>query len=294
MKILIYGSGALGLLMGYHLKKENEVYFIGKTKAKKTYKIKKGLNIIEHTFDIKDEISGEYDCIILATKSFDVDVAVENILNSTHTTPILTIQNGIYTEELLLSKVDKSLVFPIASLIGATKNGNTIDNFMDNGQKLGYFKDKSKALDFAQNFNKCGLNTVVVDNIMSEKWWKFIFYCSCGTINALTGIKSFDDDDLDFPTKLAKEIADVCGNPYGLDLESIAKSVIDFAKTFKPDTWKASVGEDLKKGKKTEIEYLNGYVVKIAKQKGKNAPYNESLYKIVKFLEKTKLYTGIV
>uniref|UniRef100_A0A832ASJ1 Ketopantoate reductase C-terminal domain-containing protein n=1 Tax=Desulfurella acetivorans TaxID=33002 RepID=A0A832ASJ1_DESAE len=67
--------------------------------------------------------------------------------------------------------------------------------------------------------------------------------------------------------------------------------MINFAKNFKPDVWKASVGEDLRKGKKTEIDYLNGYVVKVAKQKGKIAPYNESLYNIVKILEKTKLYT---
>ena len=291
MKILIYGSGALGLLMGYHLKKENDVYFIGKTKTQKTYKIKKGSNIIEHTFDIKDKIDDTYDCIILSVKSFDVETAVENILKATYNTPILTIQNGIYTEELLLSKVDKTLIFPIASLIGATKNEDTIDNFMDNGQKLGYFEDKQKALLFAQNFNKCGLNTVVVDNIMSEKWWKFIFYCSCATINALTGIKSFDYNDLEFSSKLANEIVKVFGNPYGLDLKSIAKQVINFAKNFKPDVWKASVGEDLRKGKKTEIDYLNGYVVKVAKQKGKIAPYNESLYNIVKILEKTKLYT---
>ncbi|MGE4547464.1 MAG: ketopantoate reductase family protein, partial [Desulfurella sp.] len=95
MKILIYGSGALGLLMGYHLKKENDVYFIGKTKTQTTYKIKKGSNIIEHRFDIKDKIDDIYDCIILAVKSFDVETAIENILKATHNTPILTIQNGI-------------------------------------------------------------------------------------------------------------------------------------------------------------------------------------------------------
>ncbi|OSS41549.1 2-dehydropantoate 2-reductase [Desulfurella amilsii] len=294
MKILIYGSGALGLLMGYHLKKENDVFFIGKTAIQKTYKIKKGPSIIEHTFDIKDKLDSTYDCIILATKSFDVDKVLENILKATRNTPILTIQNGIYVEELLLSKLDKSLIFPIASLIGATKNEDTINNFMDNGQKLGYFEDRQKALLFAQNFNKCGLNTAVVDNIMSEKWWKFIFYCSCATINALTGIKSFDHDDLEFSSKLAKEIAVVFSGSYGLDLDIIAKQVIDFAKNFKPDTWKASVGEDLRKCKKTEIDYLNGYVVKVAKQKDKSAPYNESLYNIVKILEKTKLYAGIV
>ncbi|MGC8789924.1 MAG: ketopantoate reductase family protein [Desulfurella sp.] len=294
MNILIYGSGALGLLMGYFLEKENFVDYIGKNPSQKTYHIKIGSTVNTHTFNIKDKIDKKYDCIILATKSFDVDYAIENILKATQNTPILTVQNGIYTEEVLLSKLDKTLIFPIASLIGATINDNVLDNFMNNGQKIGYFLNKQKAMYFAQNFNKCGLNTMVVDNIMSEKWWKFIFYCSCATINALTGLKSFEKSELEFSSKLSREIVDVFDKPHGIDLDQIADQVIDFASKFKPDVWKASVGEDLRKGKKTEIEYLNGYEVKVAKQIGKNAPYNESLYNIVKILEKTKLFSKLV
>ncbi len=291
MKVLIYGSGALGLLMGYFLEKENSVDYVGKSSATITYNIKTKNSTTQHTFMIKDKIDGNYDIIILATKSFDVDLAIENILKSTCDTPILTVQNGVYTEELLLRKIDKSLIFPIASLIGATRFDNTIEHFMDNGQKLGYFVYKDRALALAQNFNKCGLSTTVVDNIMKEKWWKFIFYCSLATINALTGIKDFDENDLELSYNLAKEIVDVFDKPYNLDLEAIKNDVINFARNFKPAQWKASIGEDLKKGKKTEVEYLNGYVVKIAKQKGIKVPYNESLYRLVKILEKTRLYT---
>ncbi len=293
MKILIYGSGALGLLMGYLLEKENSVDYMGKTSAQKTYNIVIDSTINTYTFSIKNKIDTNYDCIILATKSFDVDVAIENILKSTQNTPILTVQNGVYTEELLLSKLDKSLIFPIASLIGATINNNTLYNFMNNGQKIGFFTDKQKAMYFSENFNKCGLNTTVTDNIMREKWWKFIFYCSCATINALSGLKSFEKDEIEFSSKLASEIVNIFEKPYDLDLEQIANEVIDFASKFKPDEWKASVGEDLKKGKKTEIEYLNGYVVKKARLMGKKAPYNESLYNIVKILEKTKYFSNL-
>lgn len=293
MKILIYGSGALGLLMGYYLSKENQVEFIGKTPTTKTYKIKKDSDIIDYTFKIKNKIEGLFDCIILATKSFDVDFAVEQILQSTNNTPILTIQNGVYTEELLLSKMDKSLIFPIASLIGAARSDDTIEHFMNNGQKLGHFGNKQKAIEFAENFNRCELNTTVVDNIMYEKWWKFMFYCSFGTMNALTSIKNFDDNDIAFSSCIASEIVEVFEDYVSIDLKSIMHKVVDFAKTLKPKEWKASVGEDLRKGKKTEIDYLNGYVVKSAKAQGKKAPYNESIYSIVKALEKTKLYTNL-
>ncbi len=294
MKVLIYGSGALGLLMGYFLEKENSVDYVGKSSGEITYNIITKNITTPHTFVIKDNIDGKYDFIILATKSFDVDLAVNNILKSTGTTPILTVQNGVYTEELLLKKLDRSLIFPISSLIGAAKYDSTIEHFLDNGQKLGYFTDKEFALELAQNFNSCGLNTIVVDDIMKEKWWKFIFYCSCATVNALSGIKDFDENDLELSCNLAKEIVDVFGKPYNIDLEAIKNDVINFARNFKPTQWKASIGEDLRKGKKTEVEYLNGYVVKIANQKGIKAPYNESLYRLVKILEKTRLYTKLV
>jgi len=60
-----------------------------------------------------------------------------------------------------------------------------------------------------------------------------------------------------------------------------------FYSTLVPDTaqHRSSTLQDIKAGKRTEIDALNGAVLELAKKHGINAPYNSFAYNLVKFLE---------
>jgi len=54
-----------------------------------------------------------------------------------------------------------------------------------------------------------------------------------------------------------------------------------------PDTaeHKPSTLQDIAAGKRTEIDALNGAVIKLARQKNLTVPYNSAVYNLVKFIE---------
>jgi 2-dehydropantoate 2-reductase len=47
----------------------------------------------------------------------------------------------------------------------------------------------------------------------------------------------------------------------------------------------SSTAQDLAKGKMTEIDFLNGYIVELGKRYGIPTPYNQSVYALVKMME---------
>jgi len=60
-----------------------------------------------------------------------------------------------------------------------------------------------------------------------------------------------------------------------------------FYSTLVPDTaqHRSSTLQDIKAGKRTEIDALNGAVIELAKKLGIDVPYNSVVYNLVKFLE---------
>ncbi len=300
MNFVIYGGGSLGLLFGYYLSKKHNVSVIAKKNRVSAIK-NNGLIFRKDGFEDKIElkiysnakdINVKPDVVVFAVKSFDVDNSLKDIKNHYANTPIVTLQNGIYTEDALLTVFDKHYIYPSAVLIGSKIiDDNTIFQFMDNGMKLGCLDKASKETlkKLADIFNDIGIKTTISDNIMKDKWHKFMFYCAAATINSLTGTRNLEDENLRWVTSaVLDEIVNVSQNlDLDFDIVELRNDVFDFIMNFKPKSWSASVGEDLRKGKKTEIDYLNGYVVKLANRFNVDVPFNRLLVSFVKTIEKT-------
>ena len=56
----------------------------------------------------------------------------------------------------------------------------------------------------------------------------------------------------------------------------------------------SSTAQDLSKGKMTEIDFLNGYIVELGRRYGVATPYNESVHALVKMLEYQIKQRGLV
>jgi len=305
MKIVVQAAGALGLLIGWLLHDKNEVVCVSRERiaelvSKDGLEVKfsgenkrKMINIVSNA----DGVDFEPDLVVLACKSFDTDENLEIIKGYWPKTNIMTIQNGVYTEYKALEMFDKSQIFPASVLIGSKFIGrNRLEQFFDYGMKLGGLGNNEFLATLLDVLSESGIKVEKSENIMRDKWHKFMFYCSSATINALTATLDLSyehtrwivEQSLDEIVKVGKFL------DLEFDIDRLAKEVLEFSLNFKPKVWNASVGVDLRKGKRTEIDYLNGYVVQLGKKYGVYVPVNETLYRLVKTLEKTKLFSDFV
>ena len=141
-------------------------------------------------------------------------------------------------------------------------------------------------------FNRAGIETSWRDDIMQLKWRKLAMYCIGATINSLTGLQRLDQSDVcELMWDLAEELIAVveAGDVTDFPIRPLVEDACRQLETLRPEkTWRASVGQDLRKGKpRTEIDYLNGYIVKLGREHGVPTPVNHCIYTLVKAIETT-------
>jgi 2-dehydropantoate 2-reductase len=155
----------------------------------------------------------------------------------------------------------------------------------------------------------------VTENLWGERWSKLVVNAMGNGVSACTGLISRDillDDGLrHFTARLGSEAIRV-GQALGYRLEQIhhvdpetiaragegdvnAKAEYDerrLAETRKPGggAHRPSMGQDMIKGRRTEIEFLNGFIVDKSKEIGVPTPANAALTGIVKRVEKGELW----
>ncbi|MGY9107103.1 MAG: ketopantoate reductase family protein [Alphaproteobacteria bacterium] len=154
----------------------------------------------------------------------------------------------------------------------------------------------------------------VTDNLWGERWSKLVTNSMANGMSASTGLISreilLEDGLRRFGARLGSEAIRV-GQAHGYQLEEIhhldpeliaragegdPKAVTEYdkyriAEATKPggSTHRPSMGQDMVKGRRTEIEQINGFVVDKAKELGMDVPANVALTDIVKRVEKGEL-----
>lgn len=292
MNIIILGAGAIGSLYGAKLSKQNDVLLVGSQKhvndinkyglkiigiENKKYKIKATTKIKK----IEDKT-----LILLTTKVYDSKKAINSIKNLIKKdTIILCLQNGLYCEDIVKAIVsDKCLVLRGLTSFGAAFFNYGTIQLSNYGTTIIGKSQKSKEL--SDVFNKCGLNTSISSDINKDAWKKVIVNC---VINSLTAILRIENKCISNEKlgSIKKMIINECLNV--AENEGI-KFNIDFIKTVneivKDSNNISSMLQDLLKGKQTEVDYLNGAVVKLGKKYGIRCPINEALTKIIREIGK--------
>jgi 2-dehydropantoate 2-reductase len=142
-----------------------------------------------------------------------------------------------------------------------------------------------KSREIARNFAKCGLNGYVSNNIKYDMWKKLVFNCVLNPLTAILKIenKGICDERLN---PLKKLIIDECvkvAEKDGIRFEFDFLKILN--EEFKSSRNISSMQQDMIKGKKTEIDFLNGAVVELGKKYKAKCPVNEALVGIIKNME---------
>ena len=301
MKIVIIGAGAMGSLFGGHLaRSEEEVWLVGNRKEKIDAILSVGLTIeknektqiirVNATSDVASV--GKADLVIFFIKTYHTEKAVSDalVLQKEDTT-FLTLQNGLGNEDVICKKVNRSNV-----MLGVTNHGATLIRpgyIRHAGWGKTYIgeldgKITDRAAHIAQIFSDVGIETKVSPHIHDLVWNKLLTNVGINALTALTGLKN--GQLLDYPETLrlmealVSEASEVARKK-GIQIE---ENPIDKVKAIAEATRKnrSSMGQDFDYRRRTEIDAINGVVVREAERLGISAPYNQMITDLVKVIEK--------
>jgi 2-dehydropantoate 2-reductase len=302
MKIVMMGSGAMGGLFGGLLTRSGEeVWLVGNRKeqidrirsAGLTFEEKGELQIIPMHATLDAASAGKADVVIFFVKTYDTEVAVSDaLIVEKEDTIFLTLQNGLGNEDVICQKIDRKKV-----MLGVTGHGATL---LGPGhiRHAGWGKTFIGELDhritdrasrIAQTFCEAGIETEVSSNIHDHVWEKLLVNVGINALTALTGFKN--GQLLDYPEtsrlmkKLVFEAVEVArGKGIHLEQDPIEK-VRRVAEATKEN--RSSMGQDFDRRQKTEIDAINGAVVREARPLGIPVPFNQAVTDLVKAIEKS-------
>ncbi len=302
MKTVIIGAGAMGSLFGGLLAVSKEEVWLVDIREDHIQALgSAGLTVEERgkiqTIPVhatKDVASiGKADLVLFFVKAYHTEKAVSDALAlQKDDTVFLTLQNGLGNEEAICKQVE-----PRKVILGVTNHGAT---FLGPGRirHAGWGKTYIGELDgkvtprvtqIAQLFTKAGIESEVSSNIQGVVWNKLFINVGINAVAALTGLKN--GRLLDYPETLRlmqvlvseaiavarkKEIP-IEGNP----LETV-KAVAEATRENR-----CSMGQDIDNRRKTEIDVINGAVVREAERLGIAVPFNQAITDLVKVIEKT-------
>jgi len=302
MRFLIVGPGAMGCLFAAHLKRSGtdvalmdhnseRAYFLNSNGIKLTEKDK------DNVFNIKiPVVTGrpEFnpDVILVCVKANQTKAVSRTIKNwITTDTAVLTLQNGLGNMEVLESVFKTNIVLGGITSEGATLKAPGCVFHAGRGQTVigPKVRDRLLVKDIVSVFNDAGFDTTASDNIVDLMWGKLVVNAAINPLTAITGLKNgalLDHEG----TKILMErvIFEVTKivTAKGIDLpySDPVGHVQEVCRATGNNI--SSMLQDVLKRRLTEIDYINGAIVKEADALDIDTPVNRALTLFVKIIEK--------
>jgi 2-dehydropantoate 2-reductase len=224
--------------------------------------------------------------VLLTTKVNDSEAAVRGIAHLVRAdTVILCVQNGLYSEDIVKGIVGaRCLVLRAITNFGAIFQTPGVIELK--AQSSTSIEESPKTAAIAEAFRACGLEVHVTDRIKDDMWQKLIVNCVINPINAITRteVGAIADERLN---PLKQLIVDECVRVAARDGVAFAGDLVDgINRRYGSSRNLSSMQQDLLKGRRTEIDFLNGAVVRLGATFGIACPVNEALTAIIRQMER--------
>ena len=305
MKIAIVGAGAMGSLYGARLTQAGEEVWLVDTWQEHIAAIKEeGLTVTSangvETVPVKATMDpgeiGPVDLVMIFVKSHAThDAALTTAVLQGPDTLVMTLQNGLGNAEQIAAVVGAERV-----LVGTTAMGATLEGpgrVIDNGKgvtHIGNFAASvtKKLYEIAAVFSRSGLYTVVDANVESLRWSRLTVNAGLNALSAVTGLTNgqlaayLETQEL---MNRAVAEAEAVARAHGASLPhaNMQAQVLANAQATKDN--KSSMLQDVLKKRPTEIDAINGAIVREGTALGVATPVNEVLTLLVKARERSYL-----
>jgi 2-dehydropantoate 2-reductase len=297
LKVAVMGAGAVGCYFGGMLARAgHEVTLVARPQHVEAIR-RAGLRMETKTFDehvrlnAASDASGarDADLVLFCVKAMDTEEAGRQLLPFLRPdTLVLCLQNGVDNAERLRGVLPRQEVAAAVVYVATEMAGP--GHLKHNGRGELVIEPASASERMARALREAGVPTEISANVRGALWLKLILNCAYNAVSAIAqmpygqtvqgaGIPDVMRDVVD--ECLAVAVADgvqVPGDAHAVTLKLVESMPGQYSST----------AQDLARGKPTEIDFLNGYVVRRGQALGIATPANRVLWALVKLLETKK------
>ena len=294
MKIGVMGAGAVGCYHGTLLARAgHEITLVGRPAFVEQVRAA-GLKLTSggttvttkvHAASDASALAGS-DIILCCVKSADTETAGRQLLAGglRPDCVVLSLQNGVDNPQRLSAVLGRAVV-PVVIYVGVEMVGPAHVNHLGRGQMImGHFAGDAGV---AREFTAAGISTEVSDDVVAVQWRKLTTNCAYNALSAITRQPYGPLMGIAGVPQVMRDVAAECiavGRAAGVRMADLDMQAVLGLATTMPGQY-SSTAQDLMRGRPTEIDYLNGYVVRRGDELGMPAPANRVLWSVVKALE---------
>ena len=230
--------------------------------------------------------------VLFCVKTFDTEDAAKSL--APHLAPgavVVSLQNGVDNVERMRSAAHVDAVPAVVYVAAAMTAPGRVRHSGRGDLIIGDFFGSGRELEsVAAVFTNAGVPCRVSANIAGELWTKMIINCAYNAISALGRAKYARLVANPWTRELMKQVTEeavAIAHASGVQLPEpdMVDAVWKLAGTMSGAT--SSTAQDIARGNRTEIDSLNGYLVRRGAQLGVATPVNQTLHALVKLLEES-------
>lgn len=311
MNILVYGAGAIGSVFGGFLSRDHKVTLLGRKPHLEAIR-KKGLRVSgiwgRHAFrNLKLETNArhlikaksKFDLILVTVKSYDTREAARAIRKMlSPKTLVISLQNGLGNVEALRRELPRSQVLAGRVIFGVEldRPGRVCVTVMAAPTAVGEtYRNQitARVKRIAKIFDDAGIPSVPSANVQSLLWAKVIYNAALNPLATLVGCHyGFLTEHVLTRRVMDEVIEEVYRVACKMRIRLPQRTPEEYRKLFYsklvPRTYNhhPSMLQDIRKGKRTEIDAMNGAILRLGRKGAIPTPVNQLLVKWIRHLEK--------
>jgi 2-dehydropantoate 2-reductase len=296
-RVCVVGAGVIGSLFAAHLARVAEVACLVRRDDHAQALSELGLRVSgrsDFTAEVKAGTDaaalGPADLVLVCTKATGLEAAAEAIAGHFPDATVMTTQNGLGAEEIVRARGEWPLVSAVTFMSGTKHSDTQVEYVLDTETWLGQYESTSFATveEIARLLVDAGLKAEALPDLRPAQWSKLIFNATVNGVAALTGLPhDFHFADPKHMGDLVhelmaegKRVAAAAGiklhdDPWQMNVLATQRGSAHFP----------SMLEDVEAGLPTEVELINGSLVREAERAGVAAPLQTVLYALVKARE---------
>jgi 2-dehydropantoate 2-reductase len=293
MKVAVMGAGAVGCYYGGMLGRAgHEVVLIARPQHVEAIE-RDGLRLDTQTFDEQVRVAASADpaavqgasLVLFCVKSTDTDHAAHAIApHLAKDALVLSLQNGVENaerlRELLPQETAAAVVYVASEMAGP-------GHIRHHGRGELVIEPSSASEEVARVLEAAGVPTEISDNVRGALWAKLVLNCAYNALSALSQQPYGKLVQGEGVTRAMRDVVDEClavAKADGVTIPGdVDVSVRRIAETM-PNQY-SSTAQDMARGKRSEIDHLNGLIVRRGEALGVPTPANRMLHVLVRLVE---------
>jgi 2-dehydropantoate 2-reductase len=299
-RVVVAGAGAIGSLLAAHLAQIADVSVLTRRAEHAAALNEHGLRVsgradftarVEATADAAALPDAEL--VILACKGTDLEALVAQLEGRLAGATVMTVQNGLGAEEIVGARGDWPLLSSVTFMSGTRHGDVHVEYVLDTATWIGPYRGTglAEARAAAELIAASGLKAEAFQDLRPAQWSKLIFNATVNGVAALTGLPH------DFHFAETERMSDL--GHLVRDLVDEGRAVATAAHVqLREDPWEMNVLatqrghrhypsmlEDVEAHRPTEVELINGSLVREARKHAVPVPLQTAVYRLVKAKE---------